>query len=140
MEAFLGSALVALSSALAFVAYRHHSAFARIADRLFVASIATILVLNAWNLGARVGSDAAILAVASGDLAAARAATENVMVPWRHLLLGGTAWMIFLFVLRFLPNILDLLGEFRTTWRVSFRQTRPRSGRGVCREEEAILG
>jgi hypothetical protein len=108
MQGLFYSLILAAISALAFVAYRHHKAFVKIASILYGASLITCLAMNLWNIAITVAGSAAQRAIEYQGAEKIRQATEALQIPYGVLIISFILWMGYLMILRFLPNILNL--------------------------------
>lgn len=118
METLIVGLVLAACSALAFVAYNHHSSFTPVAEWLRNASFVVILAICVWDtsetweaLSVKAAIyDAKDIPAASKPLAVAAVsqATKERTLPMLNIGIGFAAWFIYLSILRFLPNIIDL--------------------------------
>jgi hypothetical protein len=106
MEAFFYSLLFAAISSLAFVAYRHHRAFVKIADYLMWAAMIVFSVLVLWDTA--VGAvGIAVRRLPEYDPSIGEA-IDHLSVPYYFSIIGLLVWSAFISLLRFLPQILEL--------------------------------
>ena len=103
MQGFIYSLLLALTSALAFVAYRHRKAFEKIAAVLYGVSLLTCLGINLWNIAMDVAHTAVIRAVGYQQPLWDKIdhAIDQLQIPSGVLFTSFFLWMAYLTVLRF---------------------------------------
>jgi hypothetical protein len=118
MEALVIALLVPAVGGLAYIAYNHPGPFKRIANVLLYTSIAAYFAIAVWcnsELSARIDFQSAIYsandipstAKAAAVAAITRAAQARAL-PMVNLSIGFFVWYIYLTILRYLPNILEL--------------------------------
>jgi hypothetical protein len=108
MQGLIYSLILAAISALAFIAYRHHKAFAKIGSTLHWASLITFLAMNMWNIAMTVAGSAARSAVEYREAEKIRIAIEALQIPYSMLIISFILWMGYLMILSYLPYILNL--------------------------------